>query len=94
MCNSLVGRRLATFVQGIHVEGDLCTKGQMSKGKLPKKTLIQDALKVFSFPPIVWWVGLRMSSVPKPGWSSECLCRISASQLVQKWCVQLKPKPS
>ena len=27
---------------------------------------------------MVWWVGLRMSSVPKPGWSSECLCQISA----------------
>ena len=39
-------------------------------------------LYVFNFPPMVWWVWLRMSSVPKPGWSSECLCQISASELV------------
>ena len=33
----------------------------------------------FHFPPNGVLGGLRMSSVPKPGWSSECLCRISAS---------------
>ena len=27
------------------------------------------------------WVGLRMSSVPKPGWSSGCLCQIQLPSL-------------
>ena len=37
--------------------------------------------------------GVKMSSVPKPGWFSECPCpcQISASELIQKgskssWC--------
>ena len=33
----------------------------------------------------MWLFGVRMSYVPKPGWSSECLCQISAFKLVEKW---------
>ena len=59
----------------------------MKKTRLKSKVFSLERLKTeFLFPrpqgiglSVVGWGENELSSVPKPGWPSECLCQISAS---------------